>query len=463
MARLVLIVEDEVLLARNVKTYLERRDYKVAVADTVRAAHSLYEELQPDAMLIDQNLPDGVGMDLIRKIRGGDRTTKLVMITAHGNVEMAVEAMKAGADDYLTKPVGLDEIALLLEKLFAQTQLENSLSYFRVKEERRSGIERILGNSPVVQALKTRLGLILDAERAASGTASGPPVLILGETGTGKELIARALHFDGPRRGRPFVEVNCAALPEQLVESELFGHERGAFTDALERKIGLFQAADTGTLFLDEVGELPLQTQTKLLRTLEERTIRPVGGLRDRRVDVRVVAATNASLDDKIKQGEFRSDLFYRLNTIVVTSPPLRDRGADILTLANAFLAEYSSHYGRGDTELADDANAALLRHSWPGNVRELRNVMEQACLIFTGRIIYAADLSLREAAPISSADGVVPIQGATLNDLERELITNALRQTNGNVTLAARQLGVSRDTLRYRIEKYALRRDGFV
>jgi transcriptional regulator with PAS, ATPase and Fis domain len=274
-------------------------------------------------------------------------------------------------------------------------------------------------------------------------------------------LIARALHFDGPRRDRAFVEVNCAALPQQLVESELFGHERGAFTDARERKIGLFQAADGGTLFLDEVGELPLQTQTKLLRTLEERTIRPVGGLRDRRIDVRVVAATNASLDDKIGQGEFRSDLYYRLNTLVVTSPPLRSRGSDILTLANAFLAQYRGHYGRSDAELADDAKAALLAHSWPGNVRELRNVMEQACLIFTGRVIHATDLSLREAAPIRSADGIAPIQGTTLDDVERELIANALRQTSGNVTLAARQLGVSRDTLRYRIEKYALRRDG--
>jgi two-component system response regulator AtoC len=460
---LVLIVEDEALLARNVKTYLERREYEVAVTGTVRGALSLYAELQPDAILIDQNLPDGLGMDLIRKIRSSDRTTKLVMVTAHGSVETAVEAMKCGADDYLTKPVSLHEIALLLEKLVAQTRLESSLSYFRTKEQRRSGLDRILGNSAAIQEVKARIGMILDAERAASGKAPGPPVLILGETGTGKELVARALHFDGPRRDRPFVEVNCAALPEQLVESELFGHERGAFTDARERKIGLFQAADGGTLFLDEVGELTLQAQAKLLKAIEDRVIRPVGGLRDRRVDVRVVAATNASLEDKVRQNEFRSDLFYRLNTISISSPPLRSRGADVLLLADTFLIEFRSRYGRGDLEFSKTAKAALLDHSWPGNVRELRNVIEQACLLTAGNSVQSSDLSLREPALIQSADGSAPAHNATLTDVERELITNALRQAHGNVTLAARALGVSRDTLRYRMDKYALRREGFV
>jgi two-component system, NtrC family, response regulator AtoC len=378
-------------------------------------------------------------------------------------VEMAVEAMKAGADDYLVKPVSLEEIAVVLEKLFAQTKIEQSLSYFQTKEKRRSGIDLILGDSPVIETLKSRLGMILDAERAAPGAPERPTVLILGETGTGKELIARALHFDGPRRDLPFVEVNCAALPEQLVESELFGHERGAFTDARERKIGLFQAADGGTLFLDEIGELPLLTQAKLLRTLEERTIRPVGGLRDLRINARVIAATNTLFEDKIRQGEFRKDLYYRLNTLVIDSPPLRSRGNDILTLANVFLAEFRGRYGRTELALGDDATAALLAHSWPGNVRELRNIMEQACLLTVGRYIRSSDLSLREPAPIQLVETAVPIQGGTLNEIERDLISSALGQVNGNVTLAARQLGVSRDTLRYRMEKYGIRRDEFL
>ncbi len=460
MTSLVLIVEDEALLARNIKIFLERRGYEAACADTVRAAMTLYEEIHPDAVLIDQNLPDGLGMDIIRKIRASDRGTKLVMMTAHGKVEMAVEAMKCGADDYLVKPVGLDEIAALLDKLVAQTQMENSLSYFQAKEENRSGVELILGNSPAITSLKERLARILDVERANPDAPERPPLLILGETGTGKELIARALHFDGARRAKPFVEVNCAALPEQLVESELFGHERGAFTDARERKVGLFQAADGGTLFLDEVGELPLQTQAKLLRALEERTIRPVGGVRDRAVDVRVVAATNASLEDKIRQGEFRSDLYYRLNTLVVNAPPLRRRGEDILLLANAFMTQFCARYGRNGLQLADDARAALLAHSWPGNVRELRNIAQQACLLAVGQWVHAADLSLREAPAIAQPANAAPIQGGTLNEVERELIAGALRKVNGNVTLAARNLGVSRDTLRYRMEKYAIRRD---
>jgi two-component system response regulator AtoC len=463
MGSQVLLVEDEALLARNIKTFLERRDYQVSIADTIRAATALYDEIRPDVVLIDQNLPDGVGIDLIRSIRSGDHSTKLIMITAHGKVEMAVEAMKCGADDYLVKPVSLDEIALVLEKLLAKTQLEQSLSYFQSKEKRRSGMERILGNSQAIETLKSKLRMLLDAEHATPNATERPAVLILGETGTGKELIARTVHFDGPRRDRPFIEVNCAALPEQLVESELFGHERGAFTDARERKVGLFQAADGGTLFLDEVGELPLPAQAKLLRTLEEKTIRAVGGVRDRRINVRVIAATNTSFEDKIRQGEFRKDLFYRLNTVTVQSPPLRDRNTDILLLANAFLAELRGRYGRTELEFSSDANSALLSHAWPGNVRELRNVIEQACLLTVGQSIRAQDLGLREISPIGQSGATASSQGGTLNAVERELIEDALRHVGGNVTLASRKLGVSRDTLRYRMEKYALRREGFM
>src|SRR5262245_22950949 len=466
MPALVLIVEDESLLARNMKTYLERRGYEAEVADGVGRALKRYNEVQPDALLIDHNLVDGTGLWLIEEIRKKDRWTKLVMITAHGGVDLAVAAMKSGADDYLTKPVSLDEIAVVVDKLVSQSRLEGSLSYFRSREQRQSGLDRILGASPVVLEMKQRIRLLLNAERAAVRESGepGPPVLILGDTGTGKELIARALHFDGPRASQPFVPVNCAALPEQLVESELFGHERGAFTGANEKKIGLFQAAEGGTLFLDEIGELPLPQQAKLLKAIEDKVIRPVGSVRDRTINVRFIAATNAALEERSRQAEFRSDLLYRLNTITIDVPSLRERGDDIVMLAEHFVAEAHRRYGRSRLSLAPDARKALLRYPWPGNVRELRNVIEQAGLMCARDLIEEADLNLREFPPLVRETQVAaPGEPSNLAEVERSLIVDALRQQKGNVTLAARKLGVSRDTLRYRMEKFALRRDDYV
>jgi DNA-binding NtrC family response regulator len=296
-------------------------------------------------------------------------------------------------------------------------------------------------------------------------------VLILGDTGTGKELIARALHFDGPRANQPFIAINCSGLPEQLVESELFGHERGAFTGASEKKIGLFQAADGGTLFLDEVGELPLGQQAKLLKAIEDKSIRPVGSVRDRSINVRFIAATNAALEERSRQGEFRSDLLYRLNTITIDVPPLRQRGDDIILLAESFVANCVRRYGRARLALTPCARDALVRHSWPGNVRELRNVMEQACLMCPRDAIEAADLNLRELrplvreAPVAAVAATASANGgaAGLVEVERALIIESLRQQSGNVTLAARKLGVSRDTLRYRMDKYELSREDYV
>ena len=288
-------------------------------------------------------------------------------------------------------------------------------------------------------------------------------MLILGETGTGKELVARALHFDGPRANQPFIAVNCAALPEQLVESELFGHERGAFTGANEKKIGLFQAAEGGTLFLDEIGELPLAQQGKLLKAIEDRAVRPVGSVRDRPVNIRFVAATNAAIEERSREGEFRSDLLYRLNTITAEVPPLRERGEDIMLIAQSFVAEFERRYGRSHLTFTSAARHALLQHSWPGNIRELRNVVEQASLMCARDEIDVADLNLRDV-PTMVPKGETPTSAreSKLADSERAMIIGALRQTNGNVTLAARALGVSRDTLRYRMEKHTLRREHY-
>ena len=463
MPALVLIVEDEPLLGRNMRIFLERQGYQAVHVDSVTAGHKKYEELHPDIVLVDHNLPDGTGLSLIKKIREDDRWTKLVMITAHGGVDLAVTAMKGGADDYLTKPVALEEISILCGKLLEQGRLQGSLAYFTSKEASSTGLDQIVGTSTPTLEIKRRIRFLTQAEQTSTpdGSTPGPPVLILGETGTGKELVARALHFDGPRAQQPFISVNCAALPEQLVESELFGHERGAFTGASEKRIGLFQAAEGGTLFLDEVGELPLAQQAKLLRVLESMTVRAVGSVRDRKINVRIVSATNATLDEKVRQGEFRSDLMYRLNTITIDVPPLRNRGDDIIQIAEKFIQEFQKRYARANLTLTPPAREALLRHPWPGNIRELRNVMEQACLICARNQIGIEDLNLRDVpslVPAPAAGQSIP--PGNLIDTERSLIVDALRKNNGNVTLAARMLGVSRDTLRYRMEKHALKRD---
>lgn len=460
----ILIIEDEALLARNFARFLERRGHETAVAATVRKGIEQYDEIRPDIVLIDYNLPDGTGMEVIEHIRRGDRQTKLVMITAHGSVAIAVGAMKAGADDYLTKPVALEEVGLLVERLVSQGQIEESLAYYRRKDEDRSGLDRIIGTSAGIRDVKQRITQILAMEaRQISGTP--PAVLITGETGSGKELIARALHFDGPRRALPFVELNCAALPENLLEAELFGHERGAFTDAKERRIGLIQSADRGTLFLDEIGEMPIQAQAKLLKVLEDGRVRPLGGTRERTVDVRFVAATNVAIADRVRSGEFRADLYYRLSGVSIDLPPLRAREDDVILLAEHFLADHRRRYGRPNLRIDPTAAAALRQHPWAGNVRELRNTMEQAALLTVGDYIRAADLNLREPPWLAAepgGPGAAPEPGATLASIERDLIVNALNRVGGNVTLAAHELGITRDTMRYRMEKHKLRRDGF-
>ncbi len=460
-----LIVEDEPVLGRNMKTFLTRQGFSAEHAETLAGGLRLYETLQPDLVLVDHNLPDGTGLSLIETIRATDRWTKLVMVTAHGGVELAVTAMKAGANDYLTKPVSLSELGLLAGRLLAQSRIEGTLSYLTSRERARSGVDRIVGTSPGILELKRRIRFLTAAESKASsdGVEAGPPVLILGETGTGKELVARALHFDGPRAERPFIAVNCAALPEQLVESELFGHERGAFTGATEKKVGLFQAAEGGTLFLDEIGELPLAQQGKLLKAIEDKVVRPVGSVRDRPVNIRFVAATNAAIEERSRLGEFRSDLLYRLNTITAEVPPLRQRGEDILAIAETFVTEFERRYGRSRLEFTAAARHALLQHPWPGNIRELRNVVEQASLMCARDQIDVADLNLRDVPSLAPSVGAaIEARESKLADTERAMIIGALRQTNGNVTLAARALGISRDTLRYRMEKNRLRREHY-
>jgi len=472
MSRGILLIEDEEILAKNIKRYLERRGYDILIAGTAAEGIRLFNESELDLVLLDLNLPDLHGLKVLDELRRRDARVKIVCVTGHGNVQTAVDAMKAGACDYLTKPVILSELKILIDKALGQEQLESALSYFNGREADGGCLARLIGEAPPMKQLRERIRALIEAER---GLVEGQPpaVLIRGETGTGKELVARALHFEGPRKAAPFIEVNCAALPMQLLESELFGHERGAFTDAKDRRVGLVEAAHGGTLFLDEIGDIEPAVQLKLLKLIEDRTVRRVGGVRDRTVDVRFVSATNRPLEELVRAGKFRSDLYYRLRVVTIDVPALRSRHGDAELLARHFLALHGHRYGRQATRFSPRALDRIRDHLWPGNVRELRNVIEQALLSAGGDIIDEAHLGivpteLLEAAPVlpllpsDGADlapgGEATMQpGAILMNTERTLISRALAHTQGNVTRAAKLLGVSRDTLRYRIGKHGI------
>ena len=465
MSHAVLVIEDETVLAKNILIYLQRNGYEVQLAQSAEEGLALLDTVHPDAVVLDFNLPGMNGLQALERIRAFDAGIHVLMLTGHGNVEMAVDAMKAGAFDFLTKPVALSKLRLLLDKAMGQARRDSALDYYRKRDAREAVLEGLLGESAPMLALKQTLSQLLQAQ-AQMREGDAPAVLVLGETGTGKELVARALHFNGARRERPFVELNCAALPAQLLESELFGHERGAFTDARERKLGLVETAEGGTLFLDEIGDMDIALQAKLLKLLEERTVRRIGSLREQRVDVRIVAATHRPLEALVREGRFRADLYFRLSVVQVRLPPLREREGDILLLARHFLQQQAARYGKPAPELSASAQAALLGHAWHGNVRELRNVIEQAVLLNTGGAIAAQHLSLSNVASDAADEaGSRPVDtaprqaasGLTLPEMERQALLNALALSDGNVTRAARELGISRDTLRYRIEKHGL------
>ncbi len=470
MAHGVLIVEDETTLAKNIQVYLERYEYDVRIANTAEEGLRQVESFKPDVVLLDLLLPDMNGLEVFSRIRAIDSRAKVIIVTAHGNIETAVEAMKGGAYDFLSKPLILGKLKLLLDKAVGQTRLEGALSYYLDKDAGDSHLSGLIGDSPPMLALKDQLQRLIESERMLKGPDPPPAVLITGETGTGKELVARALHYQGRRKDHPFVEINCASIPNHLLEAELFGYERGAFTDAKERKIGLFEAADGGTLFLDEIGDTTVALQAKLLKAIEDKVIRRLGSVRDQRVNVRIMAATNQGLDELIRQGRFRSDLYFRLGIVHVGLPPLRVRGNDILLLADHFLRLHGQRYGKKGLHFTAEAADALLQHSWPGNVRELRNAVEQAVLLSTQERIEPQHLALNRGLALPRVEGprpeagrprlALPSEGISLEEVERDLVVQALDRTTGNVTQAAKLLGMSRDTLRYRMEKYRLLRD---
>jgi len=447
----VLIVDDEQSLARSAKAFLADHGYEAEVAGTGEQALDLLAALQPDVVFADVRLPGMSGLDLLKRIHAFDPVIPVVMLTAYGSIEGAVEAVKLGAFDYVKKPVDLEELKLLADRARETRLLKQELSYYRRRATTDVGFDGLVGESRAVQA-------VLERARQVAALDETPPVLLTGETGTGKGLLARAIHAAGPRATKPFIEVNCTALPATLMEAELFGHERGAFTDAKESKPGLVEAAEGGFLFLDEIGDVDLAVQGKLLRVIEERAVRRVGSVRERKVDVRIMAATNRDLERAVGEERFRKDLYFRLAVIVLEVPPLRERGEDALLLTEHFLREFNAKYGKVVRDLSAAARDLLLSYPWPGNVRELSHVIERAVLWSRGPTLDVEHLSLtRPVAASDHGDAAKPVDPATLPQWERTLIEQALRDAGGNQTKAAQRLGISRDTLRYRLKKFGL------
>ena len=459
-----LIIEDEWVLAKNMARFFEKAGYLVEVCHDGSSGVQTALRIQPDVVIVDFQLPGMDGLEVIRALRKQEDPPRIVMVTGHASVTLAVDAMKAGSMDLLTKPVTLQSLKDVVERALAERGERRALDYYRARDARNASLDALVGESQAMDSLRELIRNISGIEPADLSPAA--PILILGETGTGKELVAKACHQTGPRAKAPFMEINCAALPAHLIEGELFGFEKGAFTDAHARKVGLIEAADGGTLFLDEIGELDLGLQAKLLRVLENLRVRRLGALTDRQVNVRIVAATNRDLDEQVRAGHFRADLMYRLKVFQIQIPPLRARTADIPVLAAYFLAQLANRYARKELVLGDDAMAALQAHDWPGNVRELRNVLERAVLLKRSGELDKNDLMLVSTPRPASivVAGAAVIAGASqasvsLDAMEREHLQKALAQSSGNVTQAAKVLGISRDTLRYRMERHGLQR----
>ena len=442
----VLVVDDERRQRDILQMILEAEGYETTAAGNGRQALQVAEGAGFDVVLTDLKMPDLNGIELLSEILKLQPPPLVILMTAHGTIDSAVDAMRKGAFDYLTKPLEKDELLLVLRRAMERAHLvrENRMLHEQLRDRFR--LDNIVGAHGSMQ------DVFRIVHKVAASTST---VLIYGESGTGKELVARALHHESDRRGRPFYAVNVAALPESILEAELFGHEKGAFTGAEMRKIGLFEQASGSTLFLDEVGDLKRDLQVKLLRALQEREIMRVGGTERIRMDVRIVAATNQDLERAVREGRFREDLYYRLNVIPIVLPPLRERRTDIPLLVDHFLAKYGGSRRRGAGE---DALKTLMAYDWPGNVRELESVIERALLLGEGDLIVPADLpaSVRSGAGAArrATDIEIPDTGIDLEAVERSLILKALDKAGGNVTRAARLLGLSRRTLQYRLEK---------
>lgn len=450
MAHRILIVEDEEKLQRALELHLRSLGFEVVKAGSAESA--LAEIDRADLILSDLRLPGMDGLELLARIRLTNSVSPVILMTAFGTVESAVEAMRQGANDFLTKPFSLDHLTSVVERALEVRALRDENRKLREELGHRYDLENIIGRSAPMQEV---FQLVMRVAAAKS------TVLIAGESGVGKDLIARAIHYHSPRRDRPFVKINCTSIPENLMESELFGYEKGAFTGATASKPGKFEEANTGTVFLDEIGDVTPSVQVKLLRILQERQFERLGSNKTVSIDVRVIAATNQDLRAALEQGTFREDLFYRLNVVPINMPPLRKRKEDIPFLAEYFLQKYSREAGRPIENITGEALRVLETHHWPGNVRELENVIERAVVLSRGKRLDAADIRIDDLQrrPLASDDQFLP-PGMTLDEYERYLIQEALRRAEGNKSQAARLLGLTRNAFRYRLSQTGVNGD---
>lgn len=449
----VLVIEDESLIRWSLRQKLEERHFGVTEAETGAAALDLMEQGTYDLILLDYRLPDITGLEVLRTLRQADQDVVVIMITAYSNIEDAVEAIKLGAFDYVAKPFNMEELMLTVEKALETTKLRREVRELRRRLENEYGFDRVIGQHPTMLKLFDTINSV-----AQSPTST---VFLRGETGTGKDLIAGVIHQNSDRAAQPFMNITCTAISEALLESELFGHEKGSFTDARAQKKGLLELANGGTVFLDEVGDMPAKLQAKLLHFLESRRFRRVGGTQEISVDVRVIAATNRDIEQAITNGEFREDLLYRLNVVPIYIPPLRERGDDVCLLARHFLSRFSREFKKPISDLDEGAIEKLRHYSFPGNVREMRNVIERAVLLSKGKLLSADDVVLGRVNQALSSDDLagldLPGAGLDFHQLENKLLRQALERADNNQTKAAKLLNLSRDTFRYRLEKHGL------
>ena len=448
----ILVVDDEHLIRWSLEQSLKKQGYDVVTAASGEDALKQVQEDAPELMLLDIQLPGMDGLEVLEKVKEIDGDIIVVMVTALGVLETAVKAMRLGAHDYINKPFNLDELSIIVKKALETRQLRKEVAHLRSAQESKFGIDNIIGNS-------RHMKQVLDMVRKVA-TSDASTVLIQGESGTGKELIARAIHMESARKDQPFMAINCAAVPETLLESELMGHEKGAFTDAKTQKRGLFEMTDGGTIFLDEIGDMEMGMQAKLLRVLEERTFRRVGGTKEIPVDVRIVSATNQELLKKIEEKTFRNDLYYRLQVIPIYLPPLRERRDDIMPLVDFFIQYYNKEFGKTVTGVSKMAQKFLEEYEWPGNVRELRNIIERAIILENEETLMLEHLPrelISKTGDVASGpmNLRIPPEGIDIEDVERELIRQSLEIAEGNQSKAAKKLNLGIDAFRYRMKKF--------